>query len=89
MPIHFCLVLFLSFFSKKWVRTLPFYFYMRGVKPDFKKVATWALSGAIEIFLAGTIPLWTFDIVTTMLWDKAEKKLGKIAPVLEKVEKRI
>ena len=57
---------------------LPLYFHLRGVKMNSKKVLTWISSGVLETFLAGAIPLWTFDVVMTMVWDKADKKLTKL-----------
>ena len=57
---------------------LPFYFYMRGIKPDSKKVLAWVGSGLIEALTAGAIPLWTADIVVTMILDKLDKKMAKV-----------
>ncbi len=55
--------------------TLSFYFYMRGVKMDAKKVT--ALVGSFileEIPLVDSLPLWGGDVLATMAWDKLDKK---------------
>ena len=56
---------------------LPFYFWCRGVKIDSKKVITWVSSFiGEEIPMLDAAPLWTGDVLATMAWDKAEKKLS-------------
>src|SRR5882724_9238574 len=64
-----------------WVgMALPFYFYMRGVTPDRKKLITWIVGPIFEMLTDGLIPVgWTADVVITMLLDKADHKARKMA----------
>lgn len=59
--------------------SLAFYFWMRGVSMDSKKTLT--LLGSFvgeEIPGLDAAPLWTGDVVATMLWDKADKNLPNL-----------
>ncbi len=59
--------------------TLPFYFYIRGVKLDSKKVLGMAGAFGLEMVPGlDALPLWTLDVVYTMSMDKLDKKLPKL-----------
>lgn len=56
--------------------SLGFYFWLRGVKMDTKKVMSLIASFALEEVPAiDALPLWSADGIATMLWDKADKNL--------------
>ncbi len=60
--------------------SLALYFYLRGVKVNLKKVATFAAGFGLEVFGFGldTLPLWTLDVIAIMVLDKMEKKVPKL-----------
>ena len=58
---------------------LPYYFHLRGVKKDKRKITTWVLATLFEMFTDGLVPIgWTIDVLATMYWDKRDKKLSKL-----------
>src|SRR5882724_81900 len=68
--------------------SLGFYYNLRGVKLDAKKLITLITSLLIEETSLGAAPCWGIDVCMTMAWDKADKNLAKI-PVVGKVVDRI
>jgi hypothetical protein len=59
--------------------SLAFYFWIRKVKMDQKKVLT--LIGSFigeEIPGLDALPLWSADGIVTMMWDKADKNLPNL-----------
>ena len=65
--------------------TLAFYFWVRGVKMDEKKIL--ALLGAFlgeMLPIIDEFPLWTGDVLATMVLDKADKIL-RSNPLVGKV----
>jgi len=64
---------------------LAFYFWARGVKMNAKKVLSLIASFVgEEIPVLDTLPLWTLDVILIMAWDKAEGKIEKAMPILNK-----
>ncbi|MHB0978314.1 MAG: hypothetical protein ACYC1K_02865 [Minisyncoccota bacterium] len=64
---------------------LPFYFWIRGVKMNAKKILSLIASFVgEEIPVLDTLPLWTLDVILIMSWDKAEGKIEKAVPILNK-----
>jgi hypothetical protein len=60
--------------------SLTFYYHIRGVKLDSKKIAVIIVTFVLEEFGLGVAPLWWADVTTIMLMDKTEKSLMKITP---------
>ena len=53
--------------------TLGFYFWIRGVKMDSKKIFAWiGTFVGEEIPGIDALPFWTGDVLLTMAWDKAD-----------------
>ncbi len=64
---------------------LAFYFWIRGIKMNAKKVLSLIASFVgEEIPVLDTLPLWTLDVILIMAWDKAEGKIEKALPILNK-----
>jgi hypothetical protein len=62
---------------------LPFYFWIRGVKLNSKKVLSIiATFVGEEIPVFDSLPLWTLDVLLIMAWDKADGKITKALPIL-------
>jgi hypothetical protein len=58
--------------------TLAFYFRIRGVKMDSKKI--WGMTGTFLlefIPIIDSLPLWCLDVVLTMVWDNRDKKKAR------------
>ncbi len=69
---------------------LPFYFYLRGVKMDWKKGGALGLTFLLETLGIGwldSLPLWSLDGVVTMVLDKGDRILKKVVPMVDKIEK--
>ena len=64
---------------------LALYFWAREVKMNAKKVLSLIASFVgEEIPVLDTLPLWTLDVILIMSWDKAEGKIEKAMPILNK-----
>ena len=64
---------------------LPAYFWLRGVKLNAKKILSLIASFVgEELPIIDALPLWTLDVILIMAWDKAEGKIEKALPILDK-----